>query len=173
MKIRTAIPTDAHAIARVHVETWQTTYRGIVPDAVLDKMSVEQRLPRWQELLADDSQAGFTLVAEDDDGQVVGFACAGPNRGDEAFEGELYAIYVLQAHQGAGTGKRLAMESMRRLQTNECSSMIVWALQANDPARRFYDALGGVYVSSKPITIGGTELIEVSYGWERLPRFSD
>ncbi len=173
MKIRTAVLADALAIARVHVETWKTAYKGIVPDAVLEKLSVETRLPRWQELLSDESQAGFTLVAETDDGEVVGFAVAGPNRGDEKFDAELYAIYVLQAHQGGGTGGRLVHDAMHRLQDSGYTSLIVWVLQANDPARRFYEALGGVYFSAKPITIGGAELTEVSYVWERMPRLAD
>lgn len=174
MKIRTAVLADALAIARVHVETWKTSYKGIVPDAVLEKLSVETRLPRWQELLSDESHAGFILVAETDDGEIVGFAVAGPNRGNENnIDAELYAIYVLQAHQGSGTGRRLVHEVMHRLQSAGYTSLIVWALQANNPARRFYESLGGVYFSSKPVSIGGAELTEVSYVWERMPRLAD
>src|SRR2546430_731448 len=48
-----------------------------------------------------------------------------------------------------------------------------WALwrppeRLRDPARSFYERLGGVYVRMQPITIGSTLLQEVSYGWKSL-----
>jgi hypothetical protein len=46
--------------------------------------------------------------------------------------------------------------------------MIVWVMRDNQPARRFYERLGGVYVRTQPTTIGPATLEEVSYGWRRL-----
>ncbi len=36
MLIRPARPADIPTMARVYVETWRATYRGILPDAYLD-----------------------------------------------------------------------------------------------------------------------------------------
>jgi len=49
--VRTAVVADAPFIARVHVRSWQVGYRGIMPDEVLDAISLEQREERWRQIL--------------------------------------------------------------------------------------------------------------------------
>ena len=46
--------------------------------------------------------------------------------------------------------------------------MLLWVLEDNRPARRFYESLGGVRVGRKTVTIGGATLQEVSYGWRNI-----
>ena len=46
--------------------------------------------------------------------------------------------------------------------------MLVWVLKDNQPACRFYESLGGEPVGRKAIAIGGTDLVEVSYGWRDI-----
>jgi HAD superfamily hydrolase (TIGR01509 family) len=41
VRVREATPADAGAIARVHIESWRSTYRGIVPDEYLESLSHE------------------------------------------------------------------------------------------------------------------------------------
>jgi ribosomal protein S18 acetylase RimI-like enzyme len=164
--VRPADVEDAAAIARVHVDTWRTAYRGLLPDdflAALDRAGYEDR---WRRTLA--GGAGRVYVAEDGR-QVVGFASGGPERaGEEGFSGELYAIYVLQESQGRGHGRRLVQAVARGLRERELPNMIVWVLGDNHQARHFYERLGGAYVRSQPITIGSALLREVSYGWRSL-----
>jgi ribosomal protein S18 acetylase RimI-like enzyme len=150
----------------VHVETWRSAYRGLLPDdylAALDEAGYEQR---WSRTLADGT--GRVFVAEDR-GRVVGFASGGAERaGEDGFTGELYAIYVLLEAQGHGHGRALVRAVARALREMKLSDMIVWVLRDNHPARHFYERLGGVYVRSQPITIGSALLQEVSYGWRSL-----
>jgi len=163
--IREATAADASAIARVHVESWRTTYCGIVPGDVLANLSTEQRERSWAERLNQPDGLRFNYVAEDDAGAVVGFASGGPEReGDLVYTGELYAIYLLADQQGKGIGGRLARMVAERLAAMGHDTMLVWVL-AKNPARHFYAALGGVPVREKPITIGGASLTEVAYGW--------
>src|SRR5512142_1389502 len=61
--IRPATPEDAEGIARVHIETWRTTYRGLMPDSVLDNLSIEKQADRWDASLS--NQRTSTVVAED------------------------------------------------------------------------------------------------------------
>ena len=49
--IRQAAPSDVDAIARVHVKTWQTAYRGHMPDAHLDALDESRRAAMWAEAL--------------------------------------------------------------------------------------------------------------------------
>lgn len=163
MNIRTAKPGDAAGIARVHVDSWRTTYPGILPAEVLASLSYQRRETAWVELLA--RQEGVVLVAEDPSGQIVGFASGGPNREDNPqFAGELYAIYLLTTAQGKGLGRRLTRATTAWLAEHGMHSMLVWVAAAN-PSRRFYESLGGQYVESRIAVVGGVEIEEVSYGW--------
>ena len=165
MRIREAQVADARAIAEIHVAVWRTTYRGIVPGDYLAALSVDDREQRWAAILAGDLGRTCAFVAEDDGRRVVGFADGGPRReGDPAYAGELYAIYILDDHQGQGIGRRLVSAVARRLSELGMPSMLIWALAVN-PACRFYEALGGQLIERKPIEIGGATLEEVAYGW--------
>jgi GNAT superfamily N-acetyltransferase len=165
--IRPATVADAEGIAAVHVASWRTTYRGIVPDEFLDELSVERRAEGRRRILENPPPGVVSFVAETERG-IVGFADAGPARDDfPGYPGELYAIYLLEAMQGYGIGRRLVEVVAGELRSRGLSGMFLWVLGAN-PARRFYEALGARVLASKPIDIGGTQLEEVAYGWDDL-----
>ncbi len=165
MVVRAATPADAPAIARIHVETWQTAYRGIVPDDFLASLSVEARERRWAGVLGREGGDEFVYVAEDEGGQVIGFASGGPEQsGDPDYKGELYTLYVLRGRQGRGHGRHLLGAVARRLAARGIGSLLLWVL-AEGPARPFYEAIGGRRLRVKQITIGGATLDEVAYGW--------
>jgi GNAT superfamily N-acetyltransferase len=168
MLIREASPTDADAIARVHVDSWRTTYTGIVPADYLVNLSYAQRAQFWRDLLSAPTQLGYVYVATHEAGQIVGFASGGPERsGDAIYQGELYAIYLLAHYQRQGLGRHLTMAVVKRLLRCGLPSMLVWVLAAN-PGRAFYATLGGQPVYEKETTIGATPLLEVAYGWPDL-----
>lgn len=164
--VRPAEIDDAAAIARVHVATWRSAYRGLLPDDFLDSLSESHYEERWQRTIAD--QGSGVYVAEDGR-QVVAFASGGPERaGEDGFSGELYAIYVMREAQGRGHGRALVRAVTKGLREMGLADLIVWVLRDNPSARRFYERLGGVYVREQPITIGSAVLREVSYGWRSL-----
>ena len=168
MHVRSAQIGDTVAIARIHVDTWRTTYRGVVPDDYLDALSYEQRERFWRRALSATSGVSCIYVAEDSSGTVAGFASGGPERsGDPVYTGELYAIYLLAGSQGKGIGRRLALTVAGHLLRAGLDSMLVWVL-AENPACSFYAALGGQQVYEKTETIGGASLVEVAYGWRDL-----
>ena len=165
VKIRTAKLTDAAGIARVHVESWRTTYKGIIPDDFLAKLSYEQREHLWNQVLTDPSRSRFVYLAEDELGQIVGFISGGPeSSGDIPYTGEIDAVYLLAPHQGRGIGRRLVVSLASRLIQESMTALLVWVLAAN-PARKFYERLGGQLIYEKETSIGGASLIEVAYGW--------
>ena len=169
MHIRLAQPSDAGGIARVHVDSWRSTYRGIVPDNYLAGLSYEQRENYWRSILTHRSETPqWIYVAELDAGTIVGFACGGIEREQNpVYRGELYAIYLLADHQKQGIGRGLMQAVARSLVDAGTDSMLVWVL-AENPSRAFYQSLGGQYVREKPITIGDVTLTEVAYGWRDL-----
>jgi ribosomal protein S18 acetylase RimI-like enzyme len=162
---RLARVDDAYAIAHVHVESWQTTYPGLVPDQFLVGMRVDEYAERWRRMLSGRSADRATFVVEEE-GRIVGFASGGREREDGARRGELYAIYLLREAQRRGYGRALIQAVARALRERGLSSLIVWVLRDNFPARAFYEHLGGTYVGERPLDFGaGFTLIEVGYVW--------
>lgn len=168
MVIREAEESDAAGIARVHVDVWRTTYRGVVPDDYLAAMSCEKKERRWRKLLASGDGDDFVFVAETEEKRIVGFASAGTNQNSDAgFAGELHTIYLLENYQRRGIGKLLMKAVAERFSQQGTASMLLWVLGKN-PFRAFYESLGGELTSERKIVIGDTPLVEIAYGWKNL-----
>jgi ribosomal protein S18 acetylase RimI-like enzyme len=143
--IRRAATAYARAIAAVHVASWQVAYRGLVPDAVLDGLSVERRERGWRERLGrPDAGASFTLVAERD-GAVAGFcSVAAPSRDGDAGErtAEVAALYVEPAQWRTGVGATLLRAALDALRADGFDAVTLWVLEDNARGRAFYRRLG-------------------------------
>lgn len=167
MIVREATAADAPALARIEVDTWHAAYADIVPAVALAALSYEEQERRFADTIGHPAAETIALVAEDTTGTVVGYALGGPARDDEGdYEGELYAIYLRQEHQGQGRGHQLLREIAERLAGSGRRSLIVWVLADNFPARCFYEAHGGRLLREQPIELGGATLLEVAYGWD-------
>ncbi|RDY70044.1 GNAT family N-acetyltransferase, partial [Halobacillus trueperi] len=70
MKIRKAKPEDVPAIAKVHVDAWLETYRGIVPNAYLNRLNYKKRERLWEENI---KKYNISVIETEEDG-VFGFA---------------------------------------------------------------------------------------------------
>jgi ribosomal protein S18 acetylase RimI-like enzyme len=168
IRIREAVPEDAGAIARVHVDSWRTTYRGILSDRLLDGLSYEVRERNWHAALTQQPARNFLYVAEEEGETVIGFVAAGKEREGRAnYEGEVYAIYILREFCGQGVGRELMQHSAERLLAEGMRSMLLW-VAAQNPSRGFYERLGGMPLVEKQITLDGDRLIEMAYGWPDL-----
>lgn len=170
-EIRDAKICDAAAIAHVHVETWRSTYRGIVPDEYLAGLSVDKRRAFWEQIIQSLPTAQHLLVAVDESSRVLGFSNGGPNRDPNLpYAGEVLAIYLLQEYQGRGIGRSLFQASVDRLVQSGFSNMVLWVL-ADNPACQFYASMGGQVVAEKWESIDGKMLRELAYGWDVLQPF--
>ncbi|HEX5064246.1 MAG TPA: GNAT family N-acetyltransferase [Kofleriaceae bacterium] len=165
--VREAALEDAEGIARVHTDSWQTSYRGILPDTVLDRIDVGQRAESRRKILRDRSV--FQLVAYDvTHGDIVGFCDAGASRRHVPYAGEVYAIYLAHRAKRHGIGQEMWERVQAWLVANDMRSMIVWVLENNHHARAFYEAMGGRTGSRLQSRVGGYPVVELSYVWERL-----
>jgi ribosomal protein S18 acetylase RimI-like enzyme len=162
--VRRATVEDAEAIERIRVETWRATYRGLLPDALIDQL--QPNVERRREHLRAPSALNF--VAEDGT-EVVGYAFAGTERShDREYPCEVYAIYVLPTAQGKGHGRALIRECASELAARGMTAMLIWVLRENQIGRGFYERLGGTPVREKPLEEfpGAEEHVEVAYGWK-------
>jgi GNAT superfamily N-acetyltransferase len=142
--VRRAAEGDTFGIARVHVEAWRVAYRGLVPDAELDGISVRQRERDWHEILATGDEPSFTLVAIAD-GRLVGFcSCAVPSRDDDASDrtAEVAAIYVAPTEWRSGVGRILLSRAVDELRDGGWQDVTLWVFAENRPARAFYSSFG-------------------------------
>jgi GNAT superfamily N-acetyltransferase len=142
--VRRGAPEDAAGIARIHVRTWQAAYRGLVPDDVLDGLSVAQREVAWRKMLGDPDGSTITFVAERE-GHVVGFcALAAPSRDEDALErtAEVGAIYVDPSTWRKGVGRALMDAALDELRVGHWSAVSLWVLAENTAARAFHAHYG-------------------------------
>lgn len=164
-KVRPARIEDADRVAFVHVESWKTTYAGIVPETYLASLTYAARSEGWRKQFEGGSNLIF--VSEDETG-VFGFVSGGPLRDSiPGYDAELYAIYLLQQKQRQGVGRALVRELAKALDAKGYRSLIVWVLEKN-PFLEFYYRMGGAPVLTKEIEIGGVRLTEVALGWQNI-----
>ena len=163
--IRKAVPSDAQGIAKVHVESWKSTYINIVPENFLNNLSYEKREDYWLSVIPN----GGVYVAEDENNQIIGFASGGKERSGNYsnYNGEIYAIYILKEYQGRGIGKLLLEPIINDLTTQGIFTMLVLALEDN-PSRHFYEKLGAKKIDNIIVEIGGVQLNELVYGWDDI-----
>jgi GNAT superfamily N-acetyltransferase len=144
VRVRDAVGTDAAGVAAVHVRSWQVGYRGLLPDDLLDGLSVEERTRAWRERLTAGGPDSFTLVADEDEG-VLGFCTVlTPSRdaGATAATAEIGALYVDPSRWRTGIGASLLSAAVRRLHDDGWDEATLWVFDENDRARSFYDRLG-------------------------------
>ncbi len=162
LNVREAVPEDAAAIAAVHVGSWRETYKGLIPDDILERLDEAARAVYWARVLEESRRTACVFVAEDGAG-VCGFSCGGPERTRRPdVSSELYAIYLMRRAQNKGVGLRLFEAVTSELRTHGHHSMAVWVLDGN-PTVGFYEAMGGRLTGSRDEPFGHVVLHELDY----------
>ena len=140
--IRPATPDDAPPLAIVHVDSWRSAYRGLVPASILDGLDYDRRAVRFRESLAAHTEE--TYLAEGD-GEILGFLTVGPCRDedvDREVTGEIWGIYLAPQHWRKGIGTALCLYGEQLLRSRGYRQAVLWVFAGNDQARRFYEAMG-------------------------------
>ncbi|MEM1287566.1 MAG: N-acetyltransferase [Pseudomonadota bacterium] len=159
INIRPAETADAKAITRVHDEAWRGAYRGIIPGVALERM-VSRRGPDWWRRLIVHQRGILTLQYHD---KVVGYVTMGANRSRSLrVRGEVYELYVAPAYQGLGFGSQLFKAARRRLRDAKLGHFVTWVLEENEPAVRFYRAMGGEPVAHGVEQFGDRRSADIS-----------
>lgn len=165
--IRPAIPGDAADVTRVQTSSWQTSYRGILPDRILDTMDTARRAALRREILLDAD--ALNLVAYDTTHrELVGFCNAGKSRRQGPRVGELYEIYIVDRAKRFGLGRDLFESTTAWCRARQMTSLIIWVLEANQYARRFYAAMGGREGDRIQSSVRGYPVVELSYIWNAV-----
>ena len=143
----------------VHYKSWHETYAGLIDEEYLQGVTLESCIAmahRW---------TGNILVAKEEE-KVIGFAAYGPCRDKDLPEyGEVYAIYVLQAHHDRGIGYGLMNAAFGKL--SKYPKIAVWVLRGNERAIRFYKRYGFCMDGSEKEVVLGTPKTELRMIFER------
>lgn len=168
VQIRSASPSDATAIARLHVESFASTYDHL-PET---RRAAAEREGEWEAAWADRLGTGAdtnaTLVATAA-GDLVGFVYFGPSPDaddDPRRVGQILSIHVHPASTGRGVGRALMAEAIRVLQTASYEAASLWVVDTNTRAQDFYERLGWQHDGARTtqrLSIDGTtgDLVEI------------
>lgn len=166
MKVREATIKDAEGIGKVHVDSWRTTYKSIVPDEYLNKLSYEQRAHLWEQHILD--TAKYILVAENENGEIIGFASASKRETNPALHTNyLDTLYLLEEYQGQGIGKLLLKEIFIYFNQKDYKKIYVEVLAENN-TKYFYEHFGAKLLKSVEINIGGKVVEELVMEWNHI-----
>jgi GNAT superfamily N-acetyltransferase len=122
--IRPVTDADARAIAELEVRAWRWAYVDIVAEE--DMIGVDERIARWT-----GAEGAFAAEVE---GRIAGVA--------QVLPGELKALYVEPAAQGAGLGSALHDVARERLRANGYAEAVLWVFEDNGHARGFFERRG-------------------------------
>lgn len=160
-EIRPMKPGDEKEIAKVHIDSWKTTYKGIIPASYLDALHLEERTDWWKRLIKEFPLAqniGRVAVSMKDN-RIIGFALGGPAPKEEETDGELFALYLYEECQKQGVGKRLVSSMSEAFLERNWKELIIRALVDN-PNMPFYKKLEPKSIRRHTITIDGKDLGE-------------
>ena len=166
MIFREAKLSDAEGIAKAYVDSWKTTYKNIIPDTFLERMSYEKRIPQWTTNISNGDN--YVYVAETEDGEIVGVVVGG-KRETNQFEnsGDLTAIYIRKEYQGQGIGKKLVEKVFTKLKELGYQRIFVEVLDDNK-SKFFYEKMGAEFYEMTTTEIQGEELNLSIYEWKNL-----
>ena len=160
--VRPATQNDADAIGRIQVESWRVAYTGLLPAATTAAFDVGARQQLWHEGLARAPRPGSATFVGTVDGEAVGFATVGASQSEDGI-GELYAIYVHPSNWGHGAGRALIEQSELSLRDSGFPSALLWVLDGNERAERFYRSAGWLRDGEKDDVFQGADVVELRY----------
>jgi|SRR5882757_3974248 len=168
MTIRVAEPADADVIAQLHARSWHTAYRGILSDAFLDGPLLADRQALWRARFAEVNRTGQMVLVDEEDGKILGFACAFLDA-DPEWGTLLDNLHVVPESKGKGLGRQLMAEVANRILKLNRTRLHLWAFEQNHAARSFYERLGGIITTSHAESApDGREVNAVRYCWSDL-----
>jgi GNAT superfamily N-acetyltransferase len=143
LTFRPAVAADGPAIAQLHAQSWQATYRGIYTDAYLDGPVLADRQQTWTARLAQPHPAQLILVAAEAPG-LAGFACAYRHHHPQ-YGTLLDNLHATPARKGQGIGTQLLARVAAWARAHGETSLYLWVYEQNLGARQFYDGLGAAH----------------------------
>ncbi len=162
MEIRKAAPEDAFEFASCHIASWRSAYQGIVPDEYLNRLTAEKWAERFQKNLKEQKEYSYLCAVHEN--QIAGILILGKSRDeDKPLAGEICAIYLKEEFWSKGLGGEMMAYALKSFKNENLCEAILWVLEENGRARRFYEKYGFVSDGVKKEITLGKPLTEIRY----------
>ena len=161
LTIRKANILDARDVAILHIRSWIAAYSGIIPSRAIAEAN-GRRFSRWQKLLKDVNIDTYVSVYNH---EIVGLLCMSKSRDNDTAPDtyEIMALYLLPEFFGKGVAKPLMDFALSHIKDLGYKSVILWALEENTRADKFYKKSGFYPDGTKKEIVIGRPLDEIRY----------
>lgn len=156
MVIKGVDDTNARDFGRIIYNGWGETYRGLMPDEILDGRSLE----RWEDMARSRPEGKRVAYVDGEAAGVIGFLPQTREFATYRDGGEIVALYVLKKFQRRGVGKALLDTAMKEL---DGERVTLFVLKGNENAVGFYKAMGFEFTGHE-INDGGLTELEMVRG---------
>lgn len=173
MLYRDATADDVEIVAQLHTGSWRRTYRGMYSDEFLDGDLIGNRRAVWGERLGDPAKNQHVCLALEGD-ELAGFICVYGDK-DPAFGSLIDNLHTSYAFRRRGIATELMRRAAEWLAMDYSDlGVYLWVLEANDNARRFYEAIGGKNAEVEERDLEGSATGRVCrYVWSRPSALSE
>ena len=162
IQIRKALQKDAFEYAANHIACWRAAYRGILSDEYLKSMDALKMAEANQRILGEPGI--YKCYYAGRDGAMIGRLVINKSRDeDKAGSGEIAAMYLLGEFWGKGYGREMMDFSLAELKRMGHDDVLLWVLEANSRARRFYEKCGFVLDGAKKEIVIDAPYTEIRY----------
>ena len=127
---------DLGLISNIYEQSWRITYKGMLPARYLKKLPEGN----WKERINRFGSRSMVLVSGDGYIGTVSFGASSIEK--YSGWGEVYTLYLLPQYTGKGLGKRLMDRALAEVKESGYSRVMLFALDKNISARRFYENYG-------------------------------
>ena len=165
INIRLATEMDFPTIAKIRIDNWRKTYKGLLPQAFLDDLTYEKETLDW--LHFDQSEISSVFVATAENHSILGFVAIQPFN-EEATIGEIYALHTAEAFRGLGIGKALIYFSAKQFKAHQINEMRLWVVDGNNQAIAIYEHLGAEVYIKRIAKIDWADVPEIGMKWPNL-----
>jgi ribosomal protein S18 acetylase RimI-like enzyme len=163
LNIRHAIPDDASAIAKLHIDSCRAAYKDILPEARsngLDHVRVTESFRKSISFGAED------IYIVENSGRISGFIALIGDHHDHADKETvpgICTIYLAPEYWRKGIGRLMYQEGETILKSAGCTAVTFWVFADNMRARRFYEAMGFTVDGEAMVLNMGSPLNAVHY----------
>lgn len=158
---------DIEQVAKILIDSWRIAYKDIIDETFLQNLCLEEKIEKLKKEYKDKE---YTIARNKEINEIIGVTRFG-KRLDELdrfteYDGEIYGLYVKPGLLRKKIGSRLLLHAKEKLKEQGNHKMIIWCLKENQPSRKFYESMGGIWLGEKMRNIGGKDYSLVGYGYE-------
>jgi GNAT superfamily N-acetyltransferase len=148
VSVRAARSSDVAEIARIQIDTWRTGYATVLPQPVLDSLSVDAAQASWTRAIAEPPSPRHRVLVAFEQQWQVGFTAIGPADDLEAGDpdqdttGAIGALLVEPRWGRRGHGSRLLAAAVDFARGDGMTRAVIWIPEGDTASRAFLLSAG-------------------------------